>query len=122
MRLTTKQLHVQVEEQFTLMSTRLDRQERNYDELHNRIDKSLINSENFRKEMNSEFAEIRSEFSEWRTEFREWRTEFKEMRSEMRSEFREIRNEIVFLTQAINHSFTQVEHRLRRLEERDALG
>jgi chromosome segregation ATPase len=123
---TIKQLQKITEERFAAMSIRLERSERNYDELHDRIDRLLISNDTFRKEMNAEFREMRSEFVAMRSESAATRSESAEMRAglaEMRSEFAamraesaEMRADIKQILAAVNFGFTQIERRLGALE------
>ncbi len=120
MKLTILQLQQSNEEQFLAMSAQIQRTERNYDELHNRIDRSLINNEDFRKEMTFEFGEMRAEISEVRSELTELRSEMRAeisgLRSEMRAEFAALRTELLVLTKEIQSAFTRIEHRVDKLE------
>ncbi len=127
MKLTILQLQQSNEEQFLAMSAQIQRTERNYDELHNRIDRSLINNDNFRKEMTFEFGEMRAEISEVRSELTEVRSELTELRSEMRAEisglrsemraeFAALRTELLVLTKEIQSAFIRIEHRVDKLE------
>jgi predicted trehalose synthase len=92
MKLTLKQFQQNTEDRLTSMAARLDRAERNGEELHIRLDRYLINSEN-------RAVETRSYMDDFRNEMRI-------MGAEMTA-----------LMNVLNSTFTNIEQRLTRIEE-----
>ena len=97
MRFTVRQLQLNVEEQLNNMTIRMERAERNCDELHDRIDRSMSNSQRTEGDFLSRLAEMRRKFDEDR------------LNSQRDTEM---------LYPALSEEFTETARRFRAIEQR----
>jgi ribosomal protein L29 len=121
MRLTVKQLQLDMQEQFEKMSAQTKHDTHDRYELHERADHILLNLERFKQNTDFEFREVRAEITELRAEMR---SEFADVRAEMRTgfaevraEMKEIRTAIYQLAALLTEYCDKTDMRLNRLEQ-----
>ena len=68
MKLTIKQLQLDMQERFDTMSKQIDHSTHDRYELHERADHILLNLERFKMTVEHEFREVRSELKDMRAE------------------------------------------------------
>ncbi len=121
MRLTVRQLQLDMQERFEKMSAQTKQDTHDRYELHERADRILLNLERFKQNTDFEFREVRAEM---RTEFADVRIEmrmgFAEVRAgfaDVRVEMKEIRTAIYQLAALLTEYCDKTDMRLNRLEQ-----
>ncbi len=111
MKLTIKQLQLDMQERFDTMSKQIDHSTHDRYELHERADHILLNLERFKMTVEHEFREVRSELKDMRADITDMRADITDMRNEMRASF-------VDLYGALKISHEMLDARLTKVEQR----